>query len=82
MCMHVDSDDMLLQAVFQAWLKEHKADRVVTLHGDVVSKTLLAFTGDHRVVLLQAKFQAWAHGYKIRKKDTLHSDAIVKTLTY
>jgi hypothetical protein len=54
---------------------------MVTLHGDVASKTLLAIAGDHQVVLLQAMLQVWAHEYKIRKEDTLHSDAIVKTLT-
>jgi hypothetical protein len=59
LCMHVNSDDMLVQAVFQARLKEHKADQMVKLLGEVVGKTLLFSRVTKNGVRLQAMFQAW-----------------------
>ncbi len=51
LCMHVDSDDMLVQAVFQAWLKEHKTDQ-------------MAYWAQNSAdALLQIYFNAWSHGF-------------------
>ena len=58
LCTRVDSDELITQAVFQAWLEQHRTRKIVTLHGDVLSRTVLCWGSDSEQGLLKALFQA------------------------